>query len=219
MTPNPSNPTQTEDWVMVPRDASKAMVDKAMRVLRYKTFGQENDLKLAWQVMHDVATNAAQEGLRLSAAPTISPRAELTADFVQTLPGGKLDDATYDKVESALDRLDAPCQAEDGRWLSLHERVDALASPRGRGEGLEREAAVKVAQSIFLAGERFAEGSEPRGYHGSIQAGADAILAALSSAPVSGGVCEVCGGDCSAANPPVLNCPALPHPATGEVGT
>ncbi len=30
MTPNPSNPTQTEDWVTVPRDPTEAMIKAAI---------------------------------------------------------------------------------------------------------------------------------------------------------------------------------------------
>lgn len=61
--------------------------------------------------------------------------ADLTADFARALPGGKLDDATYETIESALDRAGATIQ--DGpRWLTLPERVDAL----GRVvEGLNRQ--------------------------------------------------------------------------------
>ena len=50
---------------------------------------------------------------------------DLHADFTRALPGGKLDDATYEAIESALDRAGATIQ--DGpRWLTLAERVDAL---------------------------------------------------------------------------------------------
>lgn len=49
----------------------------------------------------------------------------LTADFTRSLPGGKLDDSTYEAIESALDRSGSPIK--DGpRWLTLPERVDAL---------------------------------------------------------------------------------------------
>lgn len=58
----------------------------------------------------------------------------LTADFTQVLPGGKLDDATYEKIEDALDRADAPCRLA-GRWLTLPERVTALASSKSEKEG------------------------------------------------------------------------------------
>lgn len=57
----------------------------------------------------------------------------LTADFVRALPGGKLDDATYEAIEAALDRVEAPCRSADGsRWLTLPERVLALAAELGR---------------------------------------------------------------------------------------
>lgn len=59
--------------------------------------------------------------------------APLTADFVRALPGGKLDDATYEAIEAALDRVEAPCRSADGtRWLTLPQRVLALAAELGR---------------------------------------------------------------------------------------
>jgi hypothetical protein len=39
----------------------------------------------------------------------------LTMSFARSLPGGALDDATYETIEIALDRLDAPMTAPDGR--------------------------------------------------------------------------------------------------------
>lgn len=64
---------------------------------------------------------------RAAAVAAWNRRAEpLTADFTRALPGGKLDDATYEAIEDALDRAEAPCTI-DGRWLTLPERVDALA--------------------------------------------------------------------------------------------
>jgi hypothetical protein len=56
---------------------------------------------------------------------------DLTADFVRTLPGGALDDATYSDIETALDLVDAPCTGS-GRWLTLPERIKALAAELGR---------------------------------------------------------------------------------------
>lgn len=52
----------------------------------------------------------------------------LTFDCLRLLPGNVMDDATYQDVEAALDKLEAPCQAPDGRWLKLHERVAAIAA-------------------------------------------------------------------------------------------
>ena len=62
----------------------------------------------------------------------------LKADFTKALPGGALDDTTFGAVEDALDRADAPMQAENGRWLTLPERIAALAlEPQGLS-GLRR---------------------------------------------------------------------------------
>lgn len=54
--------------------------------------------------------------------------AELTAHFTRVLPGHVFDDTAYEQIETALDRAEAPCQADDGRWLKLHERIAALAA-------------------------------------------------------------------------------------------
>jgi len=51
----------------------------------------------------------------------------LKADFLRSLPGGKLDDSAYEAIEEALDRADAPMRV-DGKWLTLAERVAALAA-------------------------------------------------------------------------------------------
>lgn len=70
-----------------------------------------------------------------TALSTPSPeRAELTADFAKAFPGGAVDDSTFEAIESALDKADAPCQGPDGRWLTLPERIKALAPPRADGE-------------------------------------------------------------------------------------
>lgn len=59
--------------------------------------------------------------------------APLSAHFVRAPPDGKLDNATYEAIEAALDRVEAPCRSADGaRWLTLPERVLALAAELGR---------------------------------------------------------------------------------------
>lgn len=58
-----------------------------------------------------------------------SEQPELSADFVRALPGGKWDDSAYEAVEEALDRAEAPIQV-GGKWLTLPERVAALAEAR-----------------------------------------------------------------------------------------
>lgn len=58
---------------------------------------------------------------------------DLKSTCAQLLPGGKMDDSTYEKVEDALDRIDAPLTADDGRYLALHERIAALANLPRKG--------------------------------------------------------------------------------------
>jgi hypothetical protein len=73
-------------------------------------------------------------GLEVAAADAVAGVAgpisgyELTADFVRALPGGKMDDSAFEAIETALDRADASCRDEDGRWLTLPERVADLGT-------------------------------------------------------------------------------------------
>lgn len=60
---------------------------------------------------------------------------DLKADFVRSHPSG-LDDSTYEKIEDALDRADAPITGPDGKFLTLAQRVDALR-PQPSGETRE----------------------------------------------------------------------------------
>lgn len=58
---------------------------------------------------------------------------DLVPTMQRALPGGAIDDSTFDAIETALDRVDAPCRSPDGtRWLTLPERVLALAAELGR---------------------------------------------------------------------------------------
>lgn len=56
----------------------------------------------------------------------------LKADCAQLLPGGKLDDTTYEAIESALDKAEVPMRAVTGGWLTLAERVAVLALRAGK---------------------------------------------------------------------------------------
>ena len=56
----------------------------------------------------------------------------LTPEMQRSLPGGRMDDATYSAVEDALDSVHAPMQDANGHWLTLPERVLALAATLGR---------------------------------------------------------------------------------------
>lgn len=82
----------------------------------------------------------------LAASPAVRPSAqglesggevELKPDFLRALPGGTMDDSTFQDVEDALDRAGAPCRADGdkGRWLTLAERVAALSQPGPASEG------------------------------------------------------------------------------------
>ncbi len=87
--------------------------------------GSERDL-------HHVACNYSalpRKGCRQCRMLEETP---LTADMTRSMPGGMLDDCAYSDIETALDRVRAPMTAQDGRWLTLPERVLALAAELGR---------------------------------------------------------------------------------------
>lgn len=117
---------------------------------------RRDDLLLAHEVQK--ADWAAMEALAALASSTSesSSKPELTADFVRSLPGGKWDDSAYEAVESALDRANAPCQA-DGRWLTLAERVAALAR--------DMAAAVEIIRPLAI---RY-DNTEYKPEHGAVQ--------------------------------------------------
>ncbi|HEY0820978.1 MAG TPA: hypothetical protein VGD46_19485 [Rhizobacter sp.] len=50
----------------------------------------------------------------------------LNPDFAKALPGGALDATTFQQMEDALDAAGAPAVGEDGRWLTLPQRLQAL---------------------------------------------------------------------------------------------
>lgn len=109
-------------------DATFPMEDsnKPSWTLGFNNFDHdENDewIFVGWDWGHDCIVET-RIGKPVGWAYFIEP--ELTADFTQSLPGGRLDDSTYEKIEAALDRINAPATSEDDKWLSLHERVGAL---------------------------------------------------------------------------------------------
>jgi len=170
MTPNPSNPTQTEDWVMVPADPNEAML-RAARDVPLNRHPGFSDFGSIYRAM-------------LSAAPTISPRG---SEDRETALREALD--AYDTA-SAIARMTETRDAVR-KQAEARTRLFALAalSPRGRGEGLDRD----VVEALTIAEDtlsRFPFSSEiwPNGMHPNTGIGKirDA-LAALSSAHVSGG--------------------------------
>jgi hypothetical protein len=69
---------------------------------------------------------ATEDALRAAVQAALLSPPPLTADFTRSMPGGRLDDSTYEAIEEALDRADAPCR-DGARWLTLAERVARLA--------------------------------------------------------------------------------------------
>lgn len=59
--------------------------------------------------------------------PKIKPvKPRLEANFTRSLPGGKMDDSTYEQIENALDKIEAPMRSPEGKWLTLVERILAI---------------------------------------------------------------------------------------------
>ena len=114
----------------------------------------------------DAARAPAPAQEPVAAAAPVSPPTEsgeeLTADFAQSLPGGKLDDSTYSKIEDALDRIDAPMTGDDGRWLSLHERIAALAPPPADHRRVQDAAPARPELDALIA-EAKAQAPQPGG--------------------------------------------------------
>jgi hypothetical protein len=113
-------------WQLVPKEPTQEMMEAgvvtAMNV-------NSTTIGLPWTSLISLMMRAGFKSM-LSASPT--PPEPLTADFTKTLPGHVPDDASYEQIESALDRIDAPSVGEYGQWLKLHERIAALSPPAPR---------------------------------------------------------------------------------------
>lgn len=59
----------------------------------------------------------------------MSDELKLDEDIARSLPGGVIDYATFEAIEEALDRANAP-MTEGERFLTLKERIDALGAQR-----------------------------------------------------------------------------------------
>lgn len=68
----------------------------------------------------------------------------LSATMCRAFPDGTMDKSTYSDIEFALDRADAPSCGNDGRWLTLPERIAVLVeqlqvvSPSDIARGADR---------------------------------------------------------------------------------
>lgn len=84
---------------------------------------------------------------------TDQPQPELTCDFQNAFPDGTRDTSSYDDIETALDRADAPIM--DGKmWLKLPERISALAAER-TAASLEISRLRAALEQIFAVGDGY----------------------------------------------------------------
>lgn len=104
------------------RDAARTDADRLAKMCNtfVQYFSNGAPLAIA-RTVHEAIDALAAHAAQPASEPMVTDG--LIMDFQRSLPGGTLDDATYDAIETALDQADAPCTGADGRWLKLHERV------------------------------------------------------------------------------------------------
>lgn len=101
-------------------------------------------------------------GMRIDVPST--PTQPAAADFARALPGGQMDDSTFEAIEDALDRADTPSMI-DGRWLTLPERIAALPTqPAGDAIERAREIIAFLGGASAIDGHWF--GDRPEGERG-----------------------------------------------------
>lgn len=83
------------------------------------------------------------QAILASLSTPTAPVETLTFDMTKALPGGSIDNSTFEDIEFALDRADAPSRV-DGKWLTLPERIAALTTPPAR-------VAIERARELFQA--------------------------------------------------------------------
>ncbi len=86
----------------------------------------------------DKALSAYRTALSTAPAQPSSGEVALSVGFARALPGGIVDNSTFEAIETALDLADAP--SFDGKWLTLPERIErlaALAPPASQSEAGE----------------------------------------------------------------------------------
>lgn len=87
---------------------------------------------------------------RLDAALNSLPL-KMDESIARGLPDGTVDYATHEAIEDALDRADAPLQI-DGKWLTLAQRVDALAA--AARTGLASTPRLWLVEYLLTSGDR-----------------------------------------------------------------
>jgi hypothetical protein len=96
-------------------------------VMESADFRQRLVVEITRSPLRRPQTHAALKALAQAIVDEGCAAEELRADFTKALPGGAIDDSTFEAVEEALDRAEAPARGEDGHWLTLPERVASLA--------------------------------------------------------------------------------------------
>jgi hypothetical protein len=120
---------------------------------------------------------------RLNAPPALPT---LMADFTKSLPGGALDDSTYEQIEDALDAIDAP-MTDGPRYMTLVERIKALRPTLPTREEINAEQIREVLRAhIFVNRKHDVAGLD------------EASIAILSLFGAAGGRrmsenCDICG--------------------------
>lgn len=125
----------------------------------------------------------------------------LTADMAKALPGGNLDDSTFQSIEEALDAAEAPMRGADGKWLTLPERIRALsrgvaegnqdvaAARRERDEAIEEKEYAEL-ELAYLANEMVYEGNSIGWIASKAKKYGDALHRAWTALTEAGGKCD-----------------------------
>ena len=160
-TPPTDRPLTASDWIEWHGGENPVpgqMVDVELRDGSDADYMNSDDLR--WDhpcddddiIAYRLSRPAASEGV-----------GELKADFTRSHPSG-MDDSTYEQIEDALDRADAPIIGEAGRFLTLAQRVAALASPPVSERERELEGALRGAVPYLEALHSTCNGKEARGF-------------------------------------------------------
>lgn len=122
-------PTDISEWI----DVVLLALDGAWRsgaspeaIVAALLMKQTRNEARTWPDWRTADPNKAIEHDRSGEAPAAV--GELKADFTRSHPSG-MDDCTYEQIENALDRADAPINGPDRKFLTLAQRVDALRAP------------------------------------------------------------------------------------------
>lgn len=118
------------------RDEWKALATEDVDALQ--AIGDEFGVRAGENRVAGVRRILTEQRSQIEAAQLPIDRAAvdtLTANFAKALPGGGMDDCAYSQIEDALDSIEAPMTTDQGKWLTLPERIRAL-SPSSPKQGV-----------------------------------------------------------------------------------